>query len=53
MFDKQELAIIHKAISEMTIKGTDAPKIALLLQKVAEQHTSTTESKSTNTKRKA
>jgi len=39
MFTQQDLALIHKAISEMTIKGADAPVIAALLTKVTSEHT--------------
>ena len=38
MFDTPELAIIHKAVSEMTIKGADASSIAALLQKIIDAH---------------
>jgi len=55
MFDKQELAIIHRAVSEMSIKGSDAPIITMLLQKITEQHTAAkeTSTKSSTTKSKA
>ena len=39
MFTAEDLAIIHKAISELTIKGADSPKIAVLLAKITEHHT--------------
>jgi hypothetical protein len=42
MFTQQDLALIHKAVSEMTIKGADAPVIAALLTKVTTEHTKIT-----------
>ena len=39
MFTIQDLALIHKSISEMTIKGADAPLVAQLLNKVTAEHT--------------
>jgi len=39
MFNQQELALIHKAISELTIKGVDAPVISALLNKITSEHT--------------
>jgi hypothetical protein len=38
MFEKEELALIHKAISELTIKGSDSHIVSNLLNKVATQH---------------
>ena len=38
MFDKQELAVIHKALSTVTIKGAEAPAMTALLQKVTDAH---------------
>ena len=38
MFTLQDLAIIHKAISELTIKGAEAPAITTLLSKITEHH---------------
>ena len=38
MFSKQELAVIHKALSEVTIKGSDATAFAILMKKVIDAH---------------
>lgn len=38
MFDKQELAVIHKALTELTIKGAEAQAMATLLAKVQEAY---------------
>jgi|TARA_R110000822_G_scaffold183996_1_gene323314 hypothetical protein len=38
MFEKEELALIHKAVSELTIKGSDSHIVSNLLNKVATQH---------------
>jgi len=38
MFKKEELALIHKAIAELTIKGSDSYIVSSLLDKVATQH---------------
>ena len=38
MFEKQELALIHRAISELAIKGSDSHVVSGLLNKVAEFH---------------
>lgn len=38
MFEKQELAVIHKALTELTIKGGEAPLMAALLLKVQNAH---------------
>jgi len=38
MFEKEDLVLIHKAISELTIKGSDSHVISILLNKVAEIH---------------
>ena len=38
MFEKQELAVIHKALAELTIKGAEAPLMAALLTKVQEAY---------------
>ena len=43
MFNKQELAVIHKALAEYTIKGVDAPAMATLLKKVFDAHNSINE----------
>ena len=48
MFTKQELAVIHKALSEFTIKGVDAPALAILIKKVIDAHNASIE-KSANT----
>ncbi len=42
MFTIQELALIHKSISELSIKGADAPIVAALLNKVTTEHTKMT-----------
>ena len=39
MFEKAELALMHKAVSELTIKGSDAHIVSGLLNKVALLHT--------------
>ena len=41
MFEKQELAVIHKALTELTIKGGEAPLMAALLLKVQDAHNKT------------
>jgi len=38
MFEKEELALIHKALSELTIKGGDSHVVSVLLNKVATLH---------------
>ena len=38
MFEKEELALIHKSLAELTIKGSDSHVVAGLLNKVAEIH---------------
>ena len=38
MFEKQELAVIHKALTELTIKGGEAPLMAALLLNVQNAH---------------
>tara|TARA_R110000765_G_scaffold314518_1_gene407326 strand:- start:157 stop:330 length:174 start_codon:yes stop_codon:yes gene_type:complete len=38
MFEKQELALIHRAISELSIKGSDSHVVSGLLNKVAKFH---------------
>ena len=38
MFEKEELALMHKAISELTIKGSDSHIVSGLLNKVAQIH---------------
>ena len=50
MFEKQELAVIHKALTELTIKGGEASLMAALLAKVQEAYNQTeskTDKKST------
>ena len=39
MFEKDELAMLHKALSELLIKGSDSPRVATLLNKIATLHT--------------
>ena len=38
MFEKEELQLIYKAISELTIKGIDSHVVSGLLNKVATLH---------------
>jgi len=38
MFTKEELVLIHKAIAELNIKGSESAQISLLLNKVADQY---------------
>tara|TARA_R110002012_G_scaffold81791_2_gene206944 strand:+ start:8072 stop:8248 length:177 start_codon:yes stop_codon:yes gene_type:complete len=38
MFEKDELALMHKAISELTIKGADSHVVSNLLNKIANNH---------------
>jgi len=38
MFEKEELALIHKALSELQIRGGDSHVVAALLNKVATIH---------------
>jgi hypothetical protein len=38
MFTKEELALMHKAISELVIKGADSHAVSHLLNKIAEIH---------------
>ena len=38
MFETTELAIIHKAVSEMAIKGADAHAIVKILDKIVNAH---------------
>jgi len=38
MFEKEELALIHKALSELAIRGADSHVVSLLLNKVATKH---------------
>tara|TARA_R110002012_G_scaffold6274_3_gene28480 strand:- start:4141 stop:4302 length:162 start_codon:yes stop_codon:yes gene_type:complete len=38
MFEKEELALIHKALSELQIRGVDSHVVAGLLNKVATIH---------------
>jgi len=40
MFEKEELALIHKAISELVIKGSDSHVVSTLLNKVVTMHES-------------
>tara|TARA_R110000744_G_scaffold330795_1_gene436256 strand:+ start:249 stop:410 length:162 start_codon:yes stop_codon:yes gene_type:complete len=50
MFEKEELALIHKSISELTIKGFDAHVVSVLLNKVATEHAKPESVKSEKTK---
>ena len=50
MFSKQELAVIHKALSEVTIKGAEAPAMSMLMQKVFDAHNSFDEKESDKAK---
>lgn len=43
MFEKRELAVIHKALSELPIKGGEAPNMAQLLAKVHSFYTDATD----------
>ena len=43
MFEKRELAVIHKALSELHIKGGEAPNMAQLLAKVHAYYTDATD----------
>ena len=38
MFEKEELALIHKAVSELVIKGSDSHVVSRLLDKVVVLH---------------
>tara|TARA_R100000278_G_scaffold62506_1_gene50610 strand:- start:202 stop:366 length:165 start_codon:yes stop_codon:yes gene_type:complete len=38
MFKKEELALLHKAVSELVIKGSDAAQVASLLSKIVTVH---------------
>jgi hypothetical protein len=38
MFEKEELVLLHKALSELVIKGSDAAQVASLLGKVITLH---------------
>ena len=38
MFEKEELALIHKAVSELVIKGSDSHIVSILLNKVVALH---------------
>tara|TARA_R110002012_G_scaffold311310_1_gene520738 strand:+ start:853 stop:1011 length:159 start_codon:yes stop_codon:yes gene_type:complete len=38
MFNTTELAILHKAVLDMTIKGADAPLVSKLLEKLINAH---------------
>jgi hypothetical protein len=38
MFEREELALIHRAISELTIKGSDSHVVSKLLDKVVVLH---------------
>jgi hypothetical protein len=39
MFEKEELVLIHKSVSELTIKGSDAHAVSNLLNKIVTLHT--------------
>ena len=51
MFEKEELVMLHKAVSELVIKGSDAAQVASLLNKIATVHEA--ESKKVNPPAKA
>lgn len=38
MFTLQELTVIHRSVSELTIKGAESPGIAALLAKITNHH---------------
>jgi hypothetical protein len=38
MFEKEGLVLLHKAVSELVIKGSDAAQVASLLNKIATVH---------------
>jgi len=38
MFEKEELALIHKSLSELQIRGVDSHAVASVLNKVASLH---------------
>jgi len=50
MFNKQELAVIHKALAEVTIKGAEAPAMTALMEKVVNAHNSFSEKDSDSAK---
>jgi hypothetical protein len=39
MFEKEELVLIHRAIAEWSIKGSDAHVVSKLLNKIVSNHT--------------
>ena len=45
MFEKEELVLIHRAIAEWPIKGSDAHVVSKLLIKVQNAHTPSEEQK--------
>lgn len=53
MFEKEELALIHKAVSELTIKGSDSYVVSRLLDKVVVLHETPPTPPPTSTKAKA
>lgn len=38
MFTKEELVLMHKALSELTIRGADSHAVSHTLNKIAELH---------------
>jgi len=38
MFEKEELALMHKALSELVIKGSDSHMVASVLNKIIGVH---------------
>lgn len=38
MFKIEELVLLHKAVSELVIKGSDAAQVASLLNKIVTAH---------------
>jgi hypothetical protein len=39
MFEKQELVLIHRAMSELVIKGSESHVMSALLNKIVSNHT--------------
>ena len=39
MFEKEELVLMHKALAELVIKGSDSHVVSALLNKIANTHT--------------
>lgn len=45
MFEKIELELIHRSLSELTIKGADSHVVSLLMNKIAKKHAAKAEKK--------